>query len=84
MGVVRWEEAQDERRKTFQTDIKARSETYIILVQVWMVSLNAIVEDGYDDSFSCVPLLPCGSNVHVETVFGAAILKRIYRDIDES
>lgn len=79
MGVVRWEEAQDERRKTFQTDVKARSETYIILVQVRMVALDSVVEDGHDDSFSCVSLLPCGSNVHVETVLGAAILKRIYR-----
>lgn len=49
--------------------------TYIILIQVGVVALNAIVENGHDDSLSCVALLPCGSHVHVETVLGAAILE---------
>lgn len=39
-----------------------------------MICLDAIVQNGYDHPFAGVPLLPCGCDVHVETVLGATVL----------
>ena len=44
------------------------SETDVILGQVGMIGLNAVIEDGYDNSFSGIALLPCGKHVHVVRV----------------
>lgn len=75
----------EEGKKAFLTEQKKAFSTYIIFIQIRMVPLNSIVENGHDDSFSCISLLPCGTHVHVETVFGATILKNVQKtDIDES
>lgn len=40
-----------------------------------MICLNAVIENGNNNAFSCIPFLPCWCYIHVETIFGAAILQ---------
>lgn len=48
--------------------------TYVVLLQVRVVPLDAVVEDGHDDALAGVALLPGGAHVHVQTVLGATVL----------
>lgn len=41
-----------------------------------MICLNAVIENGNNNAFSCIPFLPCWCYIHVETIFGAAILQK--------
>lgn len=41
-----------------------------------MICLNAVIENGNNNAFSCIPFLPCWCYVHVETIFGATVLQR--------
>jgi len=49
---------------------------HVIVRQIGMISLYAVVEYRDDDVFAGVSFLPGRTHIHVETVQGAAVLKR--------
>lgn len=50
--------------------------TYVILFEIGMIMLNAIVKNWNDYTFSSIPFPPCWLNIHIESIFGAAILHK--------
>ena len=54
-------------------------DTYVVRLQVWVVLLEAVVEDCYYDSLASEAHLPSGLHVQVEAVACAAVLFRLKR-----
>ncbi len=57
-------------------DTKYKTYSYlrvIVELQVWVVVLDAVIQDGHDDAFAGVAVFPRGFDVHVGSIDGAVI-----------
>lgn len=43
----------------------SKTQTYIVLYEIWMVPLNPIIQDGNHHIFPCISSLPGTHDIHV-------------------
>lgn len=59
---------------------KKKKKTYVVLFKIWMISLDAVIKNRYDNSFPSVSFTPCRLHIHIETIFGATVLQKNITD----
>lgn len=62
------------RKQQRRTTLLINFSTYVVLGQIRMICLDAVVQDRDNNTLARITLLPGRLNVHVQAIFGAAIL----------